>query len=214
MIPVHPSSLCLLELEQLLCFLRPVYLTICLPLFLPPLSTAFLDLAWCVSLTCLLLLDSSWFAILLLVFFLLFFVLLLSLQNLAEKSICHNLSQLFLKVEYVPWGHDSSKSSISGCCFDNQAEFLLRIFALCLSILLSLFLLGFFVLVTFSEVTLGGKSDCTPLTVVAIELAQLLQEFVIVIVLATVVLGTSHLLFRSFVLLFFLLTHFYMSKLI
>ena len=198
MIPVHPSSLCLLELEQLLCFLRPVYLTICLPLFLPPLGTAFLDLAWCVSLTCLLLLDSSWFAILLLVFFLLFFVLLLSLQNLAEKSICYNLSQLFLKVEYIPWGHDSSKSSISGCCFDNQAEFLLRIFALCLSILLSLFLLGFFVLVTFSEVTLGGKSDCTPLTVVAkmppflIPLIKNVAFYLMILMLSTMTLSFSY----------------------
>ena len=91
---------------------------------------------------------------------------------------------------------------------------MLRIFALCLPGLLSLLLLGFLVLVTLCEVTLGGESDCAPLAVVAIELAKLLQEFVIVVVLAAMILGTSDFFFRGGIGLLFLLTHFYRSKLI
>ena len=91
---------------------------------------------------------------------------------------------------------------------------MLRIFALCLPGLLSLLLLGFLVLVTLCEVTLGGESDCAPLAVVAIELAKLLQELVIVVVLAAMILGTCDFFFRGGIGLLFLLTHFYRSKLI
>ena len=105
---VRLSCLCLFELAQFLSFLEPVYLTICLPLLLPPLCTALLDLPWGVPFACLLLLHSTWFVVLLLVFLLLLLVLLLSFQNLAEKGTCHHLSELLLKAEYIPWGYNSS----------------------------------------------------------------------------------------------------------
>ena len=105
---VRLSRLCLFELAQFLSFLQPVYLTICLPLLLPPLCTALLDFPWGIPFASLLLIHSTWFVVLLLVFLLLLLVLLLSFQNLAEEGTCHHLSKLLLKAEHIPWSNNSS----------------------------------------------------------------------------------------------------------